>query len=183
MFDTVPNQLAPDACRSRSRLLRHFVRHEEGATAVEFGMVALPFLATVFVIMETALVFFAGQVLETSVADGARLVMTGQAQTGNVTPEDFKKKICDGGYGLFSCETLQVETKSYNSFSSADMSQTPTNGFGGPNCVVIVKASYEWPIFANPLGLHLANSSDGHHRKIVATAAFRNEPYGGTGSC
>jgi Flp pilus assembly pilin Flp len=183
MVDTLRNRFAPATQgRRKPKIFRRFTRDEKGATAVEFAMVALPFLGAMFVILETALVFLAGQVLETAVADGARLVMTGQAQTGSVTPEDFKKKICDGGYGLFTCETLQVETKSYKSFSSADMSQTPVNGFGGPNCVVIVRASYNWPIFTNPLGLHLADTPDGA-RKIVATAAFRNEPYGGTGSC
>ncbi len=38
-----------------------------------------------FAIMETALVFFASQTLETAVADSARLIMTGQAQNQNFT--------------------------------------------------------------------------------------------------
>ena len=45
------------------------------------AMVAAPFLALVFAILETAIVFFAGQTLETAAADSARLIMTGQAQT------------------------------------------------------------------------------------------------------
>lgn len=40
-----------------------------------------PFLALLFAIMETGLIFFTGQALETAVADSARLIMTGQAQT------------------------------------------------------------------------------------------------------
>ena len=61
--------------------MRRFARGDDGAAAVEFGMVAAPFLALMFAIMETALVFFAGQTLETAVADSARLIMTGQAQS------------------------------------------------------------------------------------------------------
>ena len=60
---------------------RRFIRQQDGATTVEFAMVAAPFLAMMFAIIETAIVFFAGQTLETAGADSARLIMTGQAQT------------------------------------------------------------------------------------------------------
>ena len=35
----------------------------------------------VFAVMETAVIFFAGQALETAAADSARLILTGQAQS------------------------------------------------------------------------------------------------------
>ena len=60
---------------------RRFAWHQRGAAAVEFSLIAVPFLALTFAIIETALVFFAGQTLETAVADAGRLIMTGQAQT------------------------------------------------------------------------------------------------------
>ena len=68
------------------RTVRRFARGKDGIAAVEFGMVAAPFLALMFAIMETAIVFFAGQTLETAVADSARLIMTGQAQTAGLRP-------------------------------------------------------------------------------------------------
>ena len=76
-----------------SRLVRRFVRQQDGAAAVEFGLVAVPFLGLTFAILETALVFFAGQTLETAVADSARLIMTGQAQTAGWSKDDFKTAI------------------------------------------------------------------------------------------
>ena len=45
---------------------RRLARQEDGTAAIEFGLVALPFLALVFAIIETALVFFASQTLETA---------------------------------------------------------------------------------------------------------------------
>ncbi len=42
-----------------------------GAAAVEFALVAVPFLALTFAMMETAFVFFAGQTLEAAAADSA----------------------------------------------------------------------------------------------------------------
>ena len=76
-----------------------FVRQQDGAAAVEFGLVAAPFLALIFAIMETAIVFFAGQTLETAVADSARLIMTGQAQTQGFDQAAFKNAVCAKIYG------------------------------------------------------------------------------------
>jgi Flp pilus assembly protein TadG len=56
----------------RIRTVRRFARGNDGIAAVEFGIVAAPFLALMFAIMETAIVFFASQTLETAVADSAR---------------------------------------------------------------------------------------------------------------
>ena len=56
-----------------------------------------------FAIMETSLVFFASQTLETAVADSARLIMTGQAQSQNFTAAQFKTAVCDKVEGLFDC--------------------------------------------------------------------------------
>src|SRR5262245_23268980 len=87
----------------RSRMLRRFVRQQDGTSAIEFGLVAAPFLALIFAIMETAIVFFAGQTLETAAADGARLIMTGQAQSAGFNQAAFKQAVCAKIYGLFNC--------------------------------------------------------------------------------
>jgi len=72
------NRIASVAKRySGCVIARRMVRQEDGAAAVEFALVAAPFLAMVFAIIETAIVFFAGQALETAAADGSRLIMTG----------------------------------------------------------------------------------------------------------
>ena len=96
---------------------RRFVRRQDGAVAVEFGLILLPFLALMFGIMETALVFFADQTLETAVADSARLIMTGQAQTQNLTATTFKNAVCARIYGLFNCQAgVYVDVRTYSSF-------------------------------------------------------------------
>ncbi len=41
---------------------------------------------------------------------------------------------------------------------------------------MVVNAYYEWPVFINKLGNNLADMPDGTHL-LVATAAFRNEPF------
>jgi Flp pilus assembly protein TadG len=168
------------------RVVRRLVRREDGAAAVEFAMVAAPFLAMVFAIIETAMVFFAGQALETAGADSARLIMTGQAQTAGFDQAKFKQAVCGKIYGLFNCAGgLQVDVKSYSSFANVPTAKPITNGnldnnFGyQPGCpgdIVVVKLMYQWPVYVSLLGLNLSDLSGGK-RLLMSTVAFRNEPY------
>lgn len=170
-----------------SRLVRRFVRQQDGAAAVEFGLVAVPFLGLTFAILETALVFFAGQTLETAVADSARLIMTGQAQTAGWTKDDFKTAVCNHIYGLFDCANgVYVDVKSYTSFSAITNDPPITNGNLDPSKVnyspgdvgniEVVTLYYQWPIYVSLLGNNLSNIN-ANTRLLVSTAVFRNEPY------
>jgi Flp pilus assembly protein TadG len=171
----------------RIRTVRRFARGEDGIAAVEFGIVAAPFLALMFAIMETALVFFASQTLETAVADSARLIMTGQAQQQGFTEAQFKTAVCSKILGLFDCASgLKIDVKTYNSFSAIsgakpiDANGNLQTNFGyspgSAGDIVVVRLMYEWPIYVSLLGFNLADMS-GNKRLIIATAAFRNEPY------
>ncbi len=71
-------------------ILRRFRRNRRGSAAVEFALVAPVFFALLFAIIETAFVFFAGQVLETITQNSARMVLTGQAQTAGYTQAQFQ---------------------------------------------------------------------------------------------
>src|SRR5262245_33836467 len=114
MLETIRKILA-----SRAKRLAAFAGREDGTAAVEFAIVAAPFLAMTFAIMETALVFFAGQTLETAVADSSRLIMTGQAQTQGFDQNQFKQAVCDRLHGLFSCGGVMVDVQQYTSFANA----------------------------------------------------------------
>src|ERR1041384_2389641 len=168
------------------RIARRFARGEEGAAAVEFAGVAAPSLALMFAIMETALVFFASQTLETAVADSARLIMTGQAQSQSFDKTAFKNSVCSKIGGLFECQAgLYVDVKTYPKFSDVDNSaptikpdgtiDTSYNA-GGPGDIVVVRLMYQWPVYASLLGFNLGNLA-GNKRLLMATASFRNEPY------
>jgi Flp pilus assembly protein TadG len=168
--------------------LRQVLRREDGTAAIEFGLVAVPFLAMVFAIMETSLVFFAGQVLETATADSARLIMTGQAQTQGFDQAAFKNAVCAKVYGLFNCNSgVYVDVRTYSSFASVNSPNpinangTLNNNFtyqpGTPGDIVVVRLMYQWPVYVSLLGLNGLSNMSGSKRLLVATAAFRNEPY------
>ena len=165
---------------------RRLLRQQDGAAAVEFGLVAAPFLAMVFAIVETAIVFFAGQALETAAADSARLIMTGQAQNAGYDQTKFKEAVCGKIYGLFNCAGgLSVDVKNYPSFAAVPTAKPITNGNldnnfgyspGGPGDIVVVRLMYQWPVYVSLLGLNLSDMSGGK-RLLMSTVAFRNEPY------
>ncbi len=189
MFKFMTSKLATGARRLKVvRTVRRLFRKQDGAVAVEFGLVAAPFLALVFAIMETAIVFFAGQALETAVADSARLILTGQAQSQGFDQAAFKTAVCQKVYGLFNCATgIYVDVRTFTSFGNVTMnSPLDANGNfvnntqyqpGGPSDIVVVRLFYQWPVYLSLLGFTMQNMSGGK-RLLVATAAFRNEPYG-----
>jgi Flp pilus assembly protein TadG len=191
MLRHIRSTFANRACRLLpGRAARHFVRRQDGAAAVEFGLVALPFLALIFAIVETALVFFANQTLEAAATESARLIMTGQAQSAGYTQSTFKDQVVCGylqaGVSLFDCANgIEVDVKSYSSFSAINSTPPLNNGTldksqlaytpGAAGDIVVVRLYYLWPIYVSLLGNHLANL--GGDRLLVATSVFRNEPF------
>lgn len=164
---------------------RRFVRRQDGAAAVEFGLIMLPFLTLMFVMIETAMVFFAGQTLETAAADSARLIRTGQADARKLDQDTFKKDVCARIKALFDCANgMYVDVKKYDNFGSIsnavtyDASGKPVTSYqpGNPGDIVVVRLIYQWPITIPLVQSYLADPS-AKTRMLVATAAFRNEPY------
>ena len=171
-----------------ARAACRFARHQDGAAAVEFALVAVPFLALLFAILETALVFFAGQTLEAAASDSGRLIMTGQAQTAGYTQDDFKTQVCNRlAGGLFNCSSgVYVDVKTYANFSAVNTAPPIVNGTFDPTkvaydagtqgSIVVVTLYYKWPIYVSLLGNNLSNLNGGS-RLLMATSVFRNEPY------
>ena len=180
----------PTAKSVMARLTRRtgFLRRADGAAAVEFAIVAAPFLALILAIFQVGLIIYATQSLQTATAAAGRLILTGQAQMQNMTASQFGQVVCNDAQ-LFTCSGLMVDVRTYNSFSGADTSM-PTRSYdaggnvtnqwqynpGGPGDIVVARVMYQWPVFMGPLGLNLANLSNGH-RLLMATSAFKNEPY------
>jgi Flp pilus assembly protein TadG len=164
-------------------------RNEGGAAALEFGLVAAPFLALLVALFQTAMVFFASRVLDEIVANSSRYIMTGQAQTSGMTQSGYLNYVCGQTLALFNCQDFMINVQNYGSFSTANMS-TPTLNFdgsgnvtnswawspGNPGDVVVVQVMYQWPVVLGPLGFNLANLANGN-RLLVSTAVFKNEPY------
>ena len=165
-------------------MLRRFRRSARGSAAVEFALVAPAFFALLFAIIETSIVFLAGQVLETINQQAARMVLTGQAQNAAYTQSQFATYVCNQvPAALFACNNISIDVESYSSFSSAmlDCNTAYANGNfqynpGGAGQIVVVRIFYPWQLIVTGLGWNPSNLS-GNKRLLCSTAAFKNEPF------
>ena len=178
------------------RRARQFGRDERGVTVIEFAFLALPFFTIVAATLETSLVFLGGQVLDSAVDGASRLVSTGQAQTAGYTDTDFRKAICDGLYGMFTCSDtskLRINVSVVSGFDAATMGYpldtgtkctatkcdwTLAEGYsaGVGSDVVLVQVYYKWPTVVNLPGFNFQTLPDGT-RLLGASRVFRNEPF------
>jgi Flp pilus assembly protein TadG len=171
-------------------VLRRFRRNRRGSAAVEFALVAPLFFALLFAIIEAAIVFFAGQVLEQGTAESARLMMTRQAQDSGMNETAFKADLCNRIKVLFNCvgnpANITVDVKVFTPGTAITITDPIVSGSltgpfsyslppaGSPNTIV-VRAFYQWPLFVTGLGFNFANLN-GSKRLLAATAAFHVEP-------
>jgi Flp pilus assembly protein TadG len=179
--------MALKALRSRS-LFRRFVAARRGATAVEFALVAAPFLALMFGVLELGLVFMVSTTLDNATEAAARTIRTGQLQTAGGSANSFKTAVCNNMTWLgSSCSgKLTVDVRTFPKFADVAMSDPVTNGAidpsktnftpGGSEDIVVVRAYYEWTLITPMLNAGLANLG-GTKRLVYSTVTFRNEPY------
>lgn len=197
MTDLPASSLAKPAPRWRRGLIRRFRRDQDGATAVEFAIVITPFLAVLLAIIETALMFWTNQILEDAVTLASRQLLTGQSQTeypasagavANTTK--FRDAVCSHAPALVDCSKVQIDVRSYASFSGAQAGTSASNpvsggtlnttGFAynqtGPGQIIVVRAVLEYDLLFTQWSTALANIGAGR-RALVASTAFKSEPF------
>lgn len=172
-----------------TRFLKRFARARRGATAVEFAMVAGPFLALVFGLFELGMMFLVSSTLESSAQREARTVRTGQFQTAGGSAASFKNDIC-GHLGWLTADcnaNLYVDVRTFPTFAQVNGPWPVTNGVLDPAqltfqatsaCqIVLARAFYNWTLLAPDLSgvAHMA----GNKVLLSAAFAFRNEPFNG----
>lgn len=173
-------------------LVRVLLRDRRGVTAIEFGLLALPFFSIIAAILQTSLVFLAGQVLESAVNDAGRAIRTGQVQTPGFDVDDFRADVCARLYSLFpDCAGLFVAVNTVTNFQSATVtvpidpddctgscvwSEPESWDPGQGKSVILVKAYYRYPVVLQMGFLGMANLPDGT-RLLGAATVFQNEPF------
>ena len=188
--------------RSRRFGLR-FRKDEGGATAVEFGLVALPFFAMLFGIMGVCQMFFSMFTLENAVWTAARGLRTGAVQTGQsgspyagLTGSSlytaFKQQICNNAVNATDCmanSSVIIQTSSTFNSIAAPNCRNATNGIvadaaamaafnpGSASQVVLVTHCYSWKFGAKLSFLPMSNTLSDGGVLIQSSAALRSEPY------
>lgn len=188
----VAQKRAPElACSRPGRLARFLARFREdrdAAAAIEFSIVAVPFCALLFALIETTTVFFANGVLDNAVQETARMIRTGRVQANGFTEEQFRTEVCNQINVILACDArLKIDVRTFSQFNNVAFSAPlDANGDfagsfqfspGAPGDVVLVRVFYAWDVMTPGLGTFLENMSGGK-RLLQSSAAFRNEPFG-----
>lgn len=173
------------------RPFKRFARAKKGSTAIEFGLVAVPFFMLMIGVAEVAMVGFTQTTLDLAVSDRVREIRTGQAQANGVTYDEIQTELCAGMRRLLvvDCEeNLFLDVDSFTSFVDAAAAfdnpivngELQANGFGfDPGTrqdVVVIRAYYRWQVLTPLFENIFANAGNGD-RILVSTAMFRNEPF------
>lgn len=180
---------ASKAATSRTGLFSKFCRSRDGATAIEFAILALPFTMLCFAILETTVSFTAQQVISNATDKLARQVRTGQITLTNTTESQFRTKLCNEISIMVSsgCPGLEFDLESYTKFSDVPTSITMTaggdidsSGFtydpGGKESINALRVFYKWPVMTDLMKASMAGLPDGK-TLLYASATWQNEPF------
>lgn len=172
------------------KCVKSYKKNEDGAVAIEFAIISVPFFMLLFSIIEISLVFIAEINMTQATYETARMIRTQQG--GIDTADEFKTEICNRMHVVPNCQSnLQVEVMVHAEFDDVEYGNHLNtedelrDDFvyqkGGPNSIVTVRTFLEWDLFAQLPNFGLGNSfgfsnmANGN-RLIQGFAAFRNEP-------
>jgi Flp pilus assembly protein TadG len=157
----------------RRLLLRRFARGREGATMVEFAMVAIPFLGLLCAIFETAFVFFTHEVFDNAVANIARQVLVNNytANSTQTASSFLANTFCPALPSFIKCANVTLNVQAYNPATSnfsavaSSINQSWYNSpatnvnLGQPGYIVVFQAFYPMPVY---LSLLVATGTQGN---------------------
>lgn len=171
------------------RCIRRWWRREEGVTAVEFALVALPMFTMIMGILELSMFFASGNILEGASQEAGRRIRTGQVQAAGDPEQAFKDFLCANVSTIIKCEDIQYEVihVADDSFGSAENMEPQFDedgnlvpgsfDVGNSSDVILIRAHYKWefvtPFIASMMTGSLTDNSVSH----LTTVVLKTEPY------
>lgn len=166
------------------RLFRRFLRRRDGATAIEFTILCIPFFLITFASIETFVAFTAEQLLANATETMARKIRTGeitylQGKPSDMTGQEFRAAFCEEISILMPCSEeelttpgkLWLDVRSFETFAkipkavprkgSGPFGDLDTSDFafapGGKQTINIVRAYYRWEIVTDLIRPYVSN--------------------------
>lgn len=168
----------------RNLSFRKIRKSESGSTAIEFGILAIPFFMIIFATIETLLAFAGNQLLQNAVDVMSRKLRTGEITFNMGRPatdlneSEFRTAFCNEISIMLSCdqlasgdEKLLVDLQTVTNYASIDtaipvvsnatFSQLDTTGFGynpgGSGSINVLRVYYKWGIFLDLIRPYITN--------------------------
>lgn len=165
---------------------KKWLKQSSGATAVEFALVAFPFIYLLIGIIELSVMFAAMSTLDSATNTAARLVRTGQAQMSADPEETFKTALCDQASVFLDCSKIKYEVITMSNFS--DFASFPpsydengdlvSSGFnaGSVDDVILIRAFYSYQLLTPLIGEAFSDGPN-NTKRMVTTVVLETEPY------
>lgn len=189
-------------------MLYHWLKHKisdfrdrnDGATAIEFSILALPFMVLIFGILELAIVFFTTTSLQHNLTSNTRSIRVGAQSSICGDINQIKQEICDDldVQGCMAKLNLNI-TQVGNDFNAGVLTQFQASNFSvdadqdedtinfdapeilDPNItgnqIVLVKAVYLHDLILPGQLTRLGNFGLNNTRILTVTQAMRTEPF------
>lgn len=179
-------------------LCRRGIADTGGAVAVEFALVAVPFLLTLLGIVQTGYAFFLTSALDSAASASARAVTTGAISTAGLTAAQFRDQVvCPKLPSFFTCSNVFVMLSvvqegqspsgyyAYVNSAKNGLIQPPLDassrfcpGAGGQ--YVVLQIQYPTSYLVGLLASAAPTTFNGSPAYILmASTTFRSEPYNG----
>jgi len=174
--------------------IKSYNKAKDGATAIEFALLAIPFFALLFAILELAIIFLLSSTLSHAVSESGRQIRTGNFQ--NCGQEAFKAAVCSQMNVVGVCEdNLRIDLVSQPTFSTITLPAPPeppepdpvdgsipeiTNGLyveTGAGSPVVVRALYYHRLLLPAQLTRLETIPNSNTHIVSVTTAFQNEPF------
>ncbi|MEZ2126390.1 MULTISPECIES: TadE/TadG family type IV pilus assembly protein [unclassified Sinorhizobium] len=167
-------------------LLRRFAENRQGAAAIEFAILALPFFMVIFAIIEIAIMYFVNSALDEAVHKTARQVRVGTASANGWNLATFKAAVCGDLTYLFSCSdnllvratviTDMSSVSKISGISNGTLSVTEDFNIGGAGDYVLIQAFLPWTPALQFFSYSSSRLNDGRY-VLSAAELFKNEPF------
>ncbi len=163
-------------------------RPQQGAVAIEFALISIPFIIMIIGTIEVSFMFFRSAMLEGATGDAARFIRVGGGESSPDPLQEFQDRLCDQLVTI-NCDDLMYEAIPYPQFTDALVAEDAeynedgelvSRGFdpGGSSDVIVVQVAYRHTFFTPLLGT-LVNGTINQGVTLTSFAIFENEPWDG----
>ena len=184
-----------EPARKRPSFRIRFGRNQRGATAVEFALIAVPFLGLMAGILELGLLFMGSVTLDNAMNAASRRIRTGELTSSatatsaqkETSRQAFRAEICSKmGFLESDClAKLSIDVKTVTSFDSIALNSPIKSGVFDPGSLtfepgtggslVMVTAYYRWTMIMPMLNQALQRLPG--ETLLTSVLTFRNEPF------
>ncbi len=133
-----------------------FLRKEDGATLIEFAILAPTFILLMLGILNIGLMMVIQNALEAAVREASRYGVTGASQTGMTRGASITaviRNVCDQySGGIIDSGKLTISFSAYPDLINVNSGTGQSNSVGAAGQAVLYKLSYPWDTFFSLFG-------------------------------